>query len=443
MEVNEADLQVEELVDRIAQLKETKGKLSRRIGEIRKSGSQAADNDIAPMIDHLKVVSHELKSLQKRRKEQLNLTSGAISGWKPTEPVLQPAILTQPDCEFNVVAALPSEVNSATSGYVQRHPASAIWQLPEILEFIQNTYGHSCRYFYAVDSESKVRGVLPVTQLNSRLFGNFMVSVPYFNYGGVLADNQKVAEALVRSAERWRDAENAGHVELRNCEDLSLGLPQRTDKRAYWLPLPETSKELWDSFQPKVRAQVRKGEREISHVEIGSAELLDDFYQVFAHNMRDLGTPVYSKRFFQNLLEALSDRAKIVVVRIKGEAVGCAFLCLYRNTMEIPWASTLRKKNPTGVNMVMYWKVLEYAVSRSCRLFDFGRCSKDAGTAKFKQQWGASEISLHWGYALARGSELPELNPTNPKFRLLIATWKRLPVWLSRLVGPGVVKNLP
>ncbi|PHQ26365.1 GNAT family N-acetyltransferase [Marinobacter guineae] len=443
MGVNEASPEVEELGSRISELKESKGQLSRRIGDIRNSGNEAAEHDIASLVEELKVVSTELKLLQKRMKQQLRSSTKPTSAWKPGKPQVESAILNRQECEFKVVEAFPEEVTRATADYVLQHPASTIWHLPEVSEFIQNTYGHSCRYFYVLDSESEVRGVLPVSQLKSRLFGNFMVSVPYFNYGGVLADNQKIAGALVLAAERWRDSENAQHVELRHCSDLSLGLPQRKDKQTFWLPLPENSKELWDSFQPKLRAQIRKGEREISNVEIGGLELLDDFYRVFAHNMRDLGTPVYSKAFFQNLVETLGERARIVVVRINGEAAGCAILCCFGGRMEIPWASTLRKQNHTGVNMAMYWKALEYSVSIGCRLFDFGRCSKDTGTARFKQQWGASEIPLFWDYALSRGAEFPNLNPNNPKYRLLIAAWKRLPVWMSRLIGPGIVKYLP
>ena len=125
------------------------------------------------------------------------------------------------------------------------------------------------------------------------------------------------------------------------------------------------------------------------------------------------------------------------------QPVGCAFITGFRGRMEIPWASTLREYNYTGINMMMYWRILKHAVSNGYQLFDFGRCSKDAGTYRFKQQWGAVPVQLNWDYALSEGAEPPGLNPDNPKFQFLIGVWKRLPVWVSRLIGPPVVKYLP
>jgi hypothetical protein len=149
------------------------------------------------------------------------------------------------------------------------------------------------------------------------------------------------------------------------------------------------------------------------------------------------------KAFFRNLLEHLGESARLVVVTLNGKPAGCAFLLTHADQMEIPWASTLREFNTMGINMFMYWKVLEHAVTSGYVVFDFGRCSKDAGTYRFKQQWGAQPIPMHWDYCLPEGDSLPELNPNNPKFKLLIAVWQRLPVWLTRLIGPPVVKNLP
>jgi lipid II:glycine glycyltransferase (peptidoglycan interpeptide bridge formation enzyme) len=111
--------------------------------------------------------------------------------------------------------------------------------------------------------------------------------------------------------------------------------------------------------------------------------------------------------------------------------------------MEIPWASTLRSYNHTSINMIMYWKILEFAVQQGFEVFDFGRCSEDAGTYRFKQQWGAEPVKLYWDYLLPEGENLPKLNPNNPKFRVLIAVWQRLPVWLANLIAPRIVKALP
>lgn len=439
MGMQEATPAQTELRERIEALKVTKGRLSRQIGEARKAG-----DDCDPLISELQGISTELKALQKSLKKQLNQSVAPSQAWQPAEPFIPEAILDHPESPFEVARLSDNpEARESVQGYLRQHPAVSLWHTPEVSEFITETCRHDHQYLVARGTDGQVRGVLPVVQQTSRLFGNFMVSVPYFNYGGVLADNRAIAKALMATAEQWREAQDSAHVELRHIRDEFPQLPKRTEKITWWLPLPKDATDLWNSFQPKVRAQVRRGERDVSGIDVGGVELLDDFYSVFARNMRDLGTPVYGKAFFANLLRTLGDRATLVVARIHGKPAGCAFLTGFGNRMEIPWASTLREHNHTGINMAMYWKVLQLAVEQGFALFDFGRCSRDAGTARFKQQWGAYPLPLHWHYCLPEGGELPALNPDNPKFRILIAVWKRLPVWLTRIIGPMIVRNLP
>jgi len=428
-----------ELRDRIESLKATKGRLSRQVGDARKIGG-----DCDALITELQAVSGELKVLQKSLKNQLNQGAAAERAWKPEAPVVPKAILDQLHSAFEIARLSDNPCARTTiEEYIRKHPASSLWHTPDIPQFITNTCGHVHEFFYAWADNDQICGVLPVVQQKSRLFGNFMVSVPYFNYGGVLADSPAIAKELTEKADYWRIDKAAHHIELRHTHDELPDLPKRTDKMTWWLPLPKDQQSLWDSFQSKVRAQVRRGEREISGIDVGGAELFDDFYSVFARNMRDLGTPVYGRDFFKNLLQTLGDRATLVVARIDGKPAGCAFLTGFGSRMEIPWASTLREHNHTGINMAMYWKVLQLAVEQGFELFDFGRCSRDAGTARFKQQWGAYPVPLHWHYCLPEGGELPGLNPDNPKFRILIAVWKRLPVAIANLLGPLIVKDLP
>ena len=422
---------------RLDELKHTKGRLSRLVGEARQSGHNADG-----LIAELKQVSDEIKLQQKLLKKRLNEAPIATK-WTPGSIEISPAVANKPVRSAINVEVSPCGHAPAVETYLADHPAASIWHRPVVSAFIESTYGHRTRYLCALDDQQKVVGVLPLVQLTSRLFGNFLVSMPYFNYGGVLADNQEIASRLIEQADQWRQQLNASHLELRFCQNNDLGLPQRTDKVTFWLSLPESINDLWNSFDPKVRAQVRRGQREMNGLTIGGLELLDEFYQVFSVNMRDLGTPVYGKDFFRNLMQTLEGQAWLVVAKIEGRAVGCAFLTGYRDRMEIPWASTLRKYNHTSINMSMYWKILEFAVQRGFAVFDFGRCSRDAGTYRFKQQWGAQPLTLFWDYVLPAGDSLPLLNPGNPKFRLMIAVWQRLPVRLANLLGPHIVKSLP
>ena len=422
---------------RLEELKAEKGRLGRDVAEARKAGG-----DPDALIRELQQVSAALKKLQKELKKQRN-NATAETRWTPPTISLPSAI--KGDAVSGPVTVRPcsSQTVAQADAYVAAHPGGSIWHRPKVADFVRETYGHRTVYFCAFDVTERVVGVLPVVQLNSRLFGNYLVSVPYFNYGGALADSAEVAEDLVKAASRWQRELMAGHLELRFSRDTGAGRPQRTDKVTFWLPLPDTQETLWQSFQPKLRAQIRRGERELTDFSVGGVELLDEFYRVFSINMRDLGTPVYGKVFFRNLLETLVDQAWLVVARVNGQAVGCAFLTVHCGRMEIPWASTLRSHSHTAVNMAMYWRILRFAIEKGCAVFDFGRCSETAGTYRFKQQWGAQPLRLHWDYVLPEGAELPALNPDNPKFRLLIAVWQRLPVPIANLLGPHIIKVLP
>ena len=93
--------------------------------------------------------------------------------------------------------------------------------------------------------------------------------------------------------------------------------------------------------------------------------------------------------------------------------------------------------------MLLYWTVFKFACDRSFKTFDFGRSTPDEGTYRFKEQWGAKPVPLYWYYWIGKGGELPELNPKNPKYRVAIAMWKKLPVSVTKVVGPSIVRNLP
>jgi len=235
---------------------------------------------------------------------------------------------------------------------------------------------------------------------------------------------------------------NASHIEYR--DDIPReGLPVRSEKVNMVLRLPDNPDKLWESFTAKLRAQIRRPQRENPVIVAGHLEYLDDFYNVFARNMRDLGTPVYAKRFFRNILDTFPEASRLVIVRIANQPVAAAFLIGHRDTMEIPWASTIRDVNHLSMNMLLYWEVLKLAIAGKYRYFDFGRSSQDSGTFRFKRQWGASPRQTYWHYWLNHGQELPALNPQNPKYAMAIKIWKRLPLPLTRLLGPPIVKYLP
>ena len=307
----------------------------------------------------------------------------------------------------------------------------------------ESVFGHDCYYLLARDESSIARGLLPLVHLKSRVFGSFLVSTPCFNYCGILADDAAVRTALLGKASMLATEIGASHVELRHRADFQLDLPSRQDKVSMQLTLPESEDELWKGFSAKLRAQIRRPQKEEATCEEGGIELLDAFYAVFSRNMRDLGTPVFPRDMFAEICDRFSERVRIFVVRLNEEPVAAGYTLGHRDTLEIPSASSLREFNRYSPNMFLYWSVLQYAIRHGYKIFDFGRTSVDSGPYRFKRQWGAEQKDLNWHYILKEGNELPRINPDNPKYRLAVNIWRHLPMPIANILGPQVVKHLP
>ena len=327
--------------------------------------------------------------------------------------------------------------------FVDAAPNATCYHLSAWRRIIEASFGHRTHYLAALDGAGAVRGVLPLVHMKSALFGNFLVSVPFVNYGGLLCRSDGAQQALLQAAELLRRSLGADHVELRHLGFPVTGLPSREHKVTMVLPLLGDARAQWTAFNAKLRNQVRKAEKNGLDCGIGGVELLDDFYAVFARNMRDLGTPVYGKGFFRNVLELLPDQARIIAVSYRGKTIAAGILSWYRDTIEMPWASSIADYKALCPNNLLYWEAIRFAISRGCRGFDFGRSTPNEGTYNFKKQWGAEPVQLYWQYLLEEGRALPELNPKNPKYEAAITLWKRLPVALTRLMGPGIVRNIP
>ena len=220
------------------------------------------------------------------------------------------------------------------------------------------------------------------------MFGSFLTSLPFLNGGGVIAETAEAKNALVAEAITPAKRLRAEYLELRHRMDPQLGLPTKTHKVAMVLPIEPDSEKMWAALPHKVRTDIRKGIKSGLTAEFGGEERLDDFYEVFARNMRDLGTPVYSRRFFSTMLKAFPSDDFICVIRHQGKAVAASFLMGYRDGIEAGWSSSRYDYLAMRPNMFLYWKVLCFAAERRYRQFDFGRSSVDSGTHRFKKQWG-------------------------------------------------------
>lgn len=331
----------------------------------------------------------------------------------------------------------------AWDSFVSEHPGASPYHLSIWRHVLGQAFGKQW-YVVGAIQDGKVLGGIPLVHMKSRLFGNFLGSMPYFNYGGLLVDDEREGEPILEQAIALAQQLGAEHLELRHLKNPYEHLPVKTGKLSMWLTLPSSAEELMKSFKPKLRSQVRKGEKNGLRVKEGGLELLEEFYTVFAQNMRDLGTPVYGKNFMQMILEAFPKTARLMVVYDPESCpIAGGFLLGFRDRIEIPWASSLREYNHLQSNMFLYWNCLKYACDQGYQVFDFGRSSAESSTYKFKAQWGAQPVQHHWHYWLPDNRDMPEVNPQNPKYRLVISLWQRLPISVTRVIGPMIAKHLP
>lgn len=328
--------------------------------------------------------------------------------------------------------------------FVINHPKSNLFFLSKYADVVRATFGHKDIYVCIME-EDEIKAVIPLFLINSFLFGNILISLPYVDYGGGLLDEnlielERLISNLMRKVVRKY---HVNYLELRSEYKMDfLKMNFDTTKVNVVLPLPPDEETLWKSFPAKVRNQVRKAHRSGLIFVYGRMELVDDFYDIFAHNMRDLGSPVYPKKFFLNFI-AIFKNSEVFIVKKGDKPIGAAIATYYKEYMEVPWASSLRKYFKFCPNNLLYWEAMRRGITKGKKIFRFGRSTKDSGPYKFKMQWGGIEIPL---YYYNNSDEIPtdvKLSSDNTKFKIAIKLWKNLPIPLTKILGPIITKHIP
>lgn len=327
--------------------------------------------------------------------------------------------------------------------FVGGHSQASTYHLSGWRRLIARVFGHECYYWFAEDHNRRIVGVLPTVRLRSRLFGDFIASMPYFTYGGALASNDLIAKLLMDNACEHARSLGVAHIEFRDLQTRPGIEHVRTDKVTMHLPLPTKADELWLSLSSERRNRIKKPQKSGARTEIGGRELLSEFYKVFSRNMRDLGTPVYGRTFFERMLDEFPKLITVVVTRFEGRPVAAAILMHHPESMEVPWVSSISDLNRMSFNVLLYWECLNFAIESGKKVFDFGRSSVGSGTHTFKKRWGAKEKQLYWHYWLRDGEKMPNLTPNNPKYRAAVRVWQKLPLFVTNALGPAIVKHLP
>ncbi len=335
------------------------------------------------------------------------------------------------------------EVSTARwDAYVKRHAGASGYHPAVWLDVIGRAFGHeTCAL--AAESPDGIVGVLPLVVFRSPIFGRFLVSMPFVNYGGIIADTPAAERALLDAAIAETRQRGAAHLELRHTRQVFPELASRRHKVAMTLSLESSVDKEWLRLDRKVRNQIRKAQKSGLRVVIAGSTQLPAFYNIFAHNMRDLGTPVYGRGFFEEILSALPSNTRIFSVWLGDRPVAASLVYWHGGICEVPWASSLGHFKHLCTNTLLYWEMISFAIREGFHTFDLGRSTPGEGTYQFKKQWGAESRELVWEYWMARKTVLPDLSPGNPRFGTAIELWRRMPVPLTILLGPRIVRNIP
>ena len=307
---------------------------------------------------------------------------------------------------------------------------------------IETVFGYTPHYFF-VEQEGEILGILPLFLVKKPLRGQVLISVPFGVYGGICGKTPECVELLQKKGESLSRDLEVDFLELRHVEPVGRDLPI---KELYF----SFSREIFDGEEKnmmaiprKQRRMIRQGKNHELESKIGGKEFLKDFYQIYTSSLRNLGTPAFPYRYFEVLLDELGERCKILTVWYQNQMAAAVMTFCYHDQLLPYYGGGLPQYLRYAVYDFMYWELMRYGWEHGYKIFDFGRSKQGTGAYDFKRHWGFEPRALQYQYYLPNGGELPNVNPTNPKFQPFISLWKKLPLPLANLIGPQVIKYLP
>jgi FemAB-related protein (PEP-CTERM system-associated) len=330
---------------------------------------------------------------------------------------------------------------AAWDAFVQAEPSATFFHRIGWKTVLEQAFGHRTHYLLA-ERAGRVEGVLPLAELKSRLFGHSLVSTPFCVYGGIAAASGEAREALDRHAQQLAESLGVGHLEYRDRDAALHAEWPGTDLYVTFRKSlePDVEKNML-AIPRKQRAMVRKGIKNGLTAEL--EEGVDGFFGVFSDNVHRHGTPVLPKRYFALLREVFGPDCEVQVVRApNGDLISGVLSFYFRDEILPYYAGDTEAARGLAANDFKYWELMRRACERGIRIFDYGRSKVGTGPYDFKRNWGFEPQPLHYGYKLVRASRLPENNPNNPKYRMFIQAWQRLPRPVANFLGPHIVRNL-
>ncbi|MDV7102896.1 FemAB family PEP-CTERM system-associated protein [Vibrio sp. TH_r3] len=326
--------------------------------------------------------------------------------------------------------------------YVDSHVQGSFFHLTGWIEIARSVFGHKHHYLVA-ESNHGIVGVLPLIEQKSLIFGHALVSTPFCVYGGVVADNDEIRIALEQQAYQLGCSLKVDYVELRDKQEYSIEGPwlSHCHHSTFSCEIEETPEQILTSVKRKQRAVIRHSlKNDLTWSNSDDPKLC---YDIYAESVRNLGTPVFSQKLFTTLKSVFSDRCETLIIRDDvGQAVSSVLSFYYKDTVLPYYGGGNRQARDLKSNDYMYYQLMCIAREKGFTSFDFGRSKNDSGSYKYKKHWGMQEDKLHYRIALVQSKERPNLSPNNPKYKLFINLWQKMPLQLSRIVGPMLSKYL-
>lgn len=308
---------------------------------------------------------------------------------------------------------------------------------------IDVTFGYTPVYLLAEEGGA-IKGILPLYHVRSLFAGNALISIPFAVYGGILAANTEAESSLFQAARRFATQYRAGYIEFHQRFPCDNQLLQTRDDLycTFIKPITSSPEQNFQSLPREARRLVRVGIKNELVARFGNDQV-NQFYDIYAVSVRNLGTPVFPKRLFINCLQEFGSEVDLLVVYHNNTPVAGVISFYYRDTVMPYYGGSTPQAKQLSPNNFMYWKLLEHALEKKCSFFDFGRSKTDTGVFNFKRNMGFEPTPLPYQYYLANGKSLPNNNPTNPRYQIAISLWQRLPLGVTRFLGPRLVRYFP
>ena len=335
---------------------------------------------------------------------------------------------------------IDSSLEKRWDEYVESR-TSTVTDLSGWRHVVMESYGIRS-YFLAVEDNDALIGTLGLFEINHPLFGHYLTTAIFSTEGGLHYDSDIAYEMLIKEAKCLADELQVDYLLIRSQALQIESLEQDQHYRTAVLDLQDGSDVLWkETIRGKTRNQIRRGIKEGFTICAGHDQL-PGFYRVFHTHMRDLGSPAHSKVFYKNIIRFLGERARFIVVREGENLVGGALLFEINGTAMNYHTVSLMKYNRRCPNYFLYWDMIKGACERGNTRFDMGRSEAESSNLKFKQNWGTKIVALNYNYYLRNVTDIPYVDPRNPRYQLPIAIWKKLPLPVTGILGPWLIRGL-